>query len=75
MFDKLMKASIKGKILSLPVLFLVGFAALLLANLYLESRITKTVVFSPVRKSDPQGTSEHAQDRGGRGRPHTWPRR
>ncbi|MCE5281945.1 MAG: cache domain-containing protein, partial [Deltaproteobacteria bacterium] len=45
MFDKLMKASIKGKILSLPVLFLVGFAALLLANLYLESRITKTVVF------------------------------
>jgi len=45
MFGKIMKASIKGKILFLPVLFLVGFLAMLLANLYLENRITSTVVF------------------------------
>ena len=45
MLNKLMKASIKSKILLLPVLFLIGFVALLLANLYLENRITRTVVF------------------------------
>jgi methyl-accepting chemotaxis protein len=45
MFSRIVNASIKSKILFLPVLFLVGFLALLLSNLYLESRVNTTVVF------------------------------
>jgi methyl-accepting chemotaxis protein len=45
MFSRIMNASIKSKILFLPVLFLAGFLAMLLSNLYLESRVTSTVVF------------------------------
>jgi methyl-accepting chemotaxis protein len=45
MFSRIMNASIKSKILFLPFLFLIGFLALLLSNLYLESRVNSTVVF------------------------------
>ncbi len=44
-FSKIMKASVKSKIYFLPILFLLGFVTLLLANLYLENKVTTTIIF------------------------------
>jgi signal transduction histidine kinase len=45
MFDKMMKTSVRGKIFFLPVLFLLGFLTLQLTNLYLENKVTNTIIF------------------------------
>ncbi len=45
MFSKIMKASVKSKIYFLPVLFLLGFVILMLANMYLENQVTTTIIF------------------------------